>query len=70
MAKAYKCDICGKFSDNLEHKTEVTYINGFYGELYTSFRIKENYDLCPDCFKKLIEFSKSLRQEKEQNNNG
>lgn len=70
MAKAFKCDICGKFSDDLEHKTEVRYRNGFYGGLYEYFHTEENSDLCPDCFKKLIAFSKSLIQEKEQKNNG
>lgn len=70
MAKAFKCDICGKFSDDLEHKAEVRYRNNFYGESYEFFHTEGNYDLCSDCFKKLIAFTKSLKQEKEQKNNG
>lgn len=51
MADAFKCDVCGKFVDDLEKKTKVSVRRMVHGVMVDRYEIKSKYDVCEDCAK-------------------
>ena len=50
MALKRICDVCGKI---LDYNDEYTTVSISRGRSVTGTRGEENYDLCPECLKKL-----------------
>ena len=62
MARAYKCDRCGKLFESYDHNLNPTkdhsedYILEIKRKGRYSFDRDRCYDLCPNCYKKFADF--------------
>lgn len=56
MAKAFKCDLCGKLTEYAEKVGGLNFKIGEYRDEFTGrhARMKEIEDICPDCHEKII----------------
>ena len=62
MAKAYRCDLCNKFTDYIEN---VGGLNFKIGERHDEFtgthaKMKEVKEVCRDCHEKILNTVKEL----------
>ncbi len=66
MARAYKCDLCGKY---VNYAFDVSGINFKTGERHDEFFGKRNEiyevkEVCSDCHDKLIDCARKIWEEK------
>lgn len=66
MAKAYRCDLCNKFTD-YAHKVDG--LDFKIGELRDEFtgtydKRQEVHEVCPDCYNKIMDTVESLYSRK------
>lgn len=62
MAKAFKCDLCGKYTDCARTVGGLDFKIGESRDEFTGThnKMKEIKDVCPDCYEKIIETIKSI----------
>lgn len=57
MAKAFICDMCGNFTELINHVSGVDFKIGEYHDEFTGIhaRVHEVHDMCNDCYKQIRE---------------
>lgn len=62
MAKAYRCDLCGNFTECAYKVDGLDFKIGEYRDEFTGKhdRIHEAHETCSDCYKKIMETVESL----------
>lgn len=62
MAKAYKCDLCGKYIGRAYSVGGLDFKIGEYRDEFTGIhnRKKEVHDVCRDCYEKIMHTVESL----------
>lgn len=58
MAKAYKCDSCGRYFQFDNHEQSRDYYCGRY--VNASMEVPVRVDLCPECYTEFSEFMKKF----------
>ena len=58
MSNAKKCDRCGKLYENYKGVNITEGGNSYNTVIFTGGLYNRDFDLCPDCMSKLIEFIK------------